>query len=921
MSPSVEGNPSKELTTQDDKITKLTQREEPQLENYPDTRPSSRMALSSDVVVEMEEGKRKMSTFSSSSVRKDDAKSSRPSSVAANWIHVKSIAANNNDEGSSSPMKSQHSGYKSLESPVTPNTVPSLGRRITTGLKGVEVDELINSPTGADKRPTLEKLAVQISDNNTLSDQFGRSLWLRGVNMCAKIPRGLAMKCDQADTDLFYDHNNVSFVDEPISLDSCDEHFTRLKIWGLSFIRLGVPWEALEHEGPGIYDEDYIEFLIKLIAKAGEHGFKVIIDPHQDVWSRFSGGSGAPGWTFDTVGLDIKTFRKTAAAHIHSWNQEDPTSQQMLWPTNLTKLACQTMFTLFFAGNVFAPKTKARNQDGSLTEESVQDYLQRHYIQCYAYLAGRISHLDAVLSFEVMNEPHHGYVGLKSFDKYNYDKMLHLSLAPSALQGMALGEGYSQIVDVYERSFPWPTRKVGKKLVNEEGIKVWKYDGCIWKAHGLWDTVEENGKTVPRILTPDYFLKNPQTGASVEFNKDFYLPFIKRYISAVRTSFGGRRNLLFLVEPIPNESPPRVSTSRDCEELGLQRDLIYAPHWYDLSLLFSKKFNSLFSHDVQELSNGSRNFFKNTYIGTEGMRNNYKKQIHRIVRAGYTSFNLPQDISTPRMKSVPIIFGECGIPMDMNDHIGYSDSDYEYHNLALDAMLRALESTGVCGFTLWNYYPKNEVMVGDHWNGEDFSIFSKTIADGEVGHKALAIEEDEDTIDFSKWFVGGRALEAIIRPYAAKVAGEVQRAEFDFKTGTYILQFTTPPLSNSDSIPPGPSLKRQTEIYVPAFQYMDKNDKKDPYHYLDIDVSDGEFLFDPASQTMFYWHNPRECAHSVVLQRKSGLDHAKLAAKKLKVKKKVGVQPVKYSWNFIVPLAIVVVAVIVLAITFPVLAF
>jgi hypothetical protein len=43
--------------------------------------------------------------------------------------------------------------------------------------------------------------------------------------------------------------------------EKADEHFGRLRAWGLTFIRLLITWEAVEHKGPGQYDEDYVNYL------------------------------------------------------------------------------------------------------------------------------------------------------------------------------------------------------------------------------------------------------------------------------------------------------------------------------------------------------------------------------------------------------------------------------------------------------------------------------------------------------------------------------------------------------------------------------------------------------------------------------------------------------------------------------------
>ena len=52
----------------------------------------------------------------------------------------------------------------------------------------------------------------------------------------------------------------------------------------------------------------------------------------------------------------------------------------MIWPSNETKLATATMFTLFFGGSDFAPETRIEG-------EPAQEYLQRHYIAAVCQLA------------------------------------------------------------------------------------------------------------------------------------------------------------------------------------------------------------------------------------------------------------------------------------------------------------------------------------------------------------------------------------------------------------------------------------------------------------------------------------------------------------------------------------------------------
>ncbi|GJJ72001.1 hypothetical protein EMPS_04358 [Entomortierella parvispora] len=154
----------------------------------------------------------------------------------------------------------------------------------------------------------------------------------------------------------FFDHRQVSFVNRPFTLEQADLHFERLARWGCQCLRVLVPWEALEHAGPGIYDEDYIEYLIKLLKIAGKYGLKCFLDPHVDCWSRFTGGSGMPGWTLELVGLEMTKFEPTEAATVQNTSKDKEDYPKMIWATNSFKVAAATMYTLFFSGQIFAPK-------------------------------------------------------------------------------------------------------------------------------------------------------------------------------------------------------------------------------------------------------------------------------------------------------------------------------------------------------------------------------------------------------------------------------------------------------------------------------------------------------------------------------------------------------------------------------------
>ncbi|HSD83243.1 MAG TPA: cellulase family glycosylhydrolase, partial [Anaerolineae bacterium] len=283
-------------------------------------------------------------------------------------------------------------------------------------------------------------------------DEHGRTLMLRGVNLAgsSKVPIGFPTHRRED----FFDHRNVSFVGRPFPLEEADEHFARLREWGLTFLRFVVTWEAIEHAGPGQYDEAYLDYLVQLIDKARQYDLRLFIDPHQDVWGRLSGGDGAPGWTYEVVGFEPEHFAETGAAIVHALHG-DPLPR-MIWPTNYDKLAAATMFTLFFGGNDFAPHFKIEG-------EPAQEFLQRHFIDALKQVARRVKDLPNVVGFDSFNEPSTGYIGVK--DLARHINILRAGDAPTPFESMLLGAGFSRQIDVYDMSLIGP-RKRGQRLVN-----------------------------------------------------------------------------------------------------------------------------------------------------------------------------------------------------------------------------------------------------------------------------------------------------------------------------------------------------------------------------------------------------------------------------------------------------------------------
>jgi hypothetical protein len=617
--------------------------------------------------------------------------------------------------------------------------------------------------------------------NPDFIDDHGRTLILRGVNLggSSKVP------CRPADLDhrreSFFDHRNVSFVGRPFPLREADEHFSRLRAWGFTVLRFLVTWEAIEHAGPGIYDEEYLDYVRNVVRRADDFGFGVLIDPNQDVWSRFSGGDGAPGWTFEAAGMDLARLQDAGAAVVRALTEG--AYPRMVWPTNETKLAAATMSTLFFGGNDFAPARKAE-------DEPVQDYLQGRYIAAVCRLAQALRGLPNVIGYDTLNEPMFGYIGWR--DLSMAEEVAKVGPAPSPYQSMLLGSGFPLRVATWStgRLGIWRT---GSRMVNPGGARVWLPGReCVWRESGVWDTGRD-GK--PRLLQPHYFAR--RNGRPVDFAQDYYLPFARRFTEAVRAVDPGA---VIFVEAGQYHLAPRWNAS----------NIAFAPHWYDGYVLFKKDFSAWIAVDTR-----ARRLVFTPWC---------------IPRSFATQLGRFRSESAERLGGAPVLLGEFGVPFDMQDKRAYRTGDFRTVTRAMDRTLRALDDALLSG-TLWNYAADNTNALGDRWNEEDLSIFSR--------------DQQTNPGDIHS---GGRSLEAVVRPYARATAGEPLGMRFDLPSRTFDYTFRH-----------DPQVRAPTEIFVPAYQYP---------HGFSVEVSDGGFSLDKENQLVLYRHGSARDVHRIRIRPK-----------------------------------------------------
>src|SRR5262245_31435045 len=126
---------------------------------------------------------------------------------------------------------------------------------------------------------------LQVADGR-LVDHRGREVTLRGVNARA-----------EGVFDVTFDDGRLPLEAIP-RFDAGDAE--RMAALGFDFLRLPINWSALEPER-GRYAKAYLDRISDVVAVCARHDILVLLDFHQDAFSKEIGQDGAPRWVLDLL--------------------------------------------------------------------------------------------------------------------------------------------------------------------------------------------------------------------------------------------------------------------------------------------------------------------------------------------------------------------------------------------------------------------------------------------------------------------------------------------------------------------------------------------------------------------------------------------------------------------------------------------
>ena len=531
------------------------------------------------------------------------------------------------------------------------------------------------------------------TERNYLKDQHGRYFYIHGVNVSGstKVPAQI---------------DPVSYVGKPFPLEEADWNFKMLRNLGFNAIRLLVIWEAIEPYGSGQYDEDYLDYIEAIVAKANEYGIYCIMDMHQDMFSRHlfklyddqTGlnslvdetekamgapfglnnkvqGDGAPEWAVQYCLPEKNVGGSQWGLPNHLVADQKNTTDfysMSLWGVNIfLSLDVNRCFATFFAGEDIYPFYKVGGKN-------IQKFLQDSFAEAWVQVASRISKYPNVIGYDIINEPPGLYI---VFILY----ALLYQEADKTKDGILTEEQISNVLDEYldilqDQGASYQTIDILKETLLENDVLPKSID----KMNEAGFTTEGYSQYQPNI--------EAAIGLISGFNRNYLQPFNEKVGNAILEEDPDAVLFLELSLGLPDTGLAGWYSEPMLRPEGFDQ-VVYAPHYYT---------------DIYP------------FIGYNMPERDFtvEEKRFRDYTSGIEDAVLPAEYS---LGNPPVMMGEFGTYFNFGGIEKAIEQDYIVSSYVLDIYFEIYEEM-LLHHTMWCYSPENTKENGEKWNKEDFSM-------------------------------------------------------------------------------------------------------------------------------------------------------------------------------------------------------
>lgn len=531
------------------------------------------------------------------------------------------------------------------------------------------------------------------TDRTYFKDEQGRYLYIHGVNLSGstKVPAS---------------YDPISYTGKPFPIEEADWNFKMLRDMGFNSVRLLINWEGIEPYKKGEYDEQYLDSIEQVVAKAEQYGIYCLLDMHQDIFSRHlmkffndeTGenalpdpveqarvapfgynnkvqGDGAPAWVVQKClpekhvggsgwGLpfdDVAGPKETCDFQPFTF-----------WGFNVAfSLDSNRCFAAFLAGRDVYPQYLIEGQN-------IQDYLQDAYTDAWAQVAMRVADYTNVLGYDIINEP----VGLFIILNLYAELFKGAGAQPS---GELSEDQVTTILDQYLENLWF----LGFSTDYLEQIRDMTTEYNILPTSQA--QMEINGFT-PMANSP----YAPDLGAvgslHIGFSRKYMAPFLGKVGAAIQQIDPDAIIFLEQAMAIPLSGELGIVLDPMLRPEGLDQ-VVWAPHYYTDIYPRPGVNASPRDFDPNEMR------FRDMTDGISGAT----------------------DLAQISLGNPPVVLGEFGTYWNYGGIDKSMAEDYIVSQYLLERQYVAFEELMVHQM-VWCYSPENTTGNGELWNKEDFSV-------------------------------------------------------------------------------------------------------------------------------------------------------------------------------------------------------